>query len=105
MRAITLDGPDTAPVLREDLPVPAPADNDVLVRVHASSVNPVDNSIAAGALAQMGCSTSTRSSSAATTPAWSSSPAPPSATTSPATRSTGSSYTPIRPCTTAPGPS
>jgi NADPH2:quinone reductase len=54
MRAITLDGPDTAPVLREDLPAPAPADNEVLVRVHASSVNPVDNSIAAGALAQMG---------------------------------------------------
>jgi NADPH:quinone reductase len=54
MRAITLDGPDTAPVLREDLPAPAPADNEVLVRVHASSVNPVDNSIAAGLLAQMG---------------------------------------------------
>jgi NADPH:quinone reductase-like Zn-dependent oxidoreductase len=54
MRAITLDGPDTAPVLREDLPEPTPADNEVLVRVHASSVNPVDNSIAAGLLAQMG---------------------------------------------------
>jgi len=54
MRAITLDGPDTAPVLREDLPDPTPADNEVLVRVHASSVNPVDNSIAAGLLAQMG---------------------------------------------------
>jgi NADPH2:quinone reductase len=54
MRAITLDGPDTAPALREDLPDPTPADNEVLVRVHASSVNPVDNSIAAGLLAQMG---------------------------------------------------
>src|SRR4051794_19508808 len=54
MRAITLDGPDTAPALREDLPEPTPADNDVLVRVRASSVNPVDNSIAAGMLAQMG---------------------------------------------------
>jgi NADPH:quinone reductase len=54
MRAITLDGPHTAPVLREDLPEPTPADNEVLVRVHASSVNPVDNSIAAGLLAQMG---------------------------------------------------
>jgi len=54
MRAITLDGPDTAPVLREDLPEPTPADNEVLVRVHASSVNPVDNSIAGGLLAQMG---------------------------------------------------
>jgi NADPH:quinone reductase-like Zn-dependent oxidoreductase len=54
MRAITLDGPDTAPALREDLPEPSPADNEVLVRVHASAVNPVDNSIAAGMLAQMG---------------------------------------------------
>ena len=53
-RAVTLDGPDTPPALREDLPVPRPADNEVLVRVHASSVNPVDNSIAAGMLAQMG---------------------------------------------------
>ena len=54
MRAITLNGPDTAPALRENLPEAAPADNEVLVRVHASSVNPVDNSIAAGLLAQMG---------------------------------------------------
>src|SRR4051812_33053006 len=54
MRAITLDSANTAPALREDLPQPTPADNEVLVRVHASSVNPVDNSIAAGMLAQMG---------------------------------------------------
>jgi NADPH2:quinone reductase len=54
MRAITLDSADTAPALRENLPEPTPADNEVLVRVHASSVNPVDNSIAAGLLAQMG---------------------------------------------------
>jgi len=54
MRAITIDGPDTAPALREDPPTPAPAENEVLVRVHASSVNPVDNSIAAGMLARMG---------------------------------------------------
>jgi NADPH2:quinone reductase len=54
MRAITLDGADTAPALREELPEPTSADNEVLVRVHASSVNPVDNSIAAGLLAQMG---------------------------------------------------
>src|SRR3954464_3453618 len=54
MRAITLDAADTALPLREDLPAPVPADNDVLVRVHASSVNPVDNSIAAGLLAEMG---------------------------------------------------
>ena len=54
MRAVTLDSPGTSPALREDLPDPTPADNEVLVRVHASSVNPVDNSIAAGLLAQMG---------------------------------------------------
>ena len=54
MRAITLDSADTSPALREDLPEPTPADNEVLVRVYASSVNPVDNSIAAGLLAQMG---------------------------------------------------
>src|SRR3954465_5275902 len=54
MRAITLNQPDAAPVVNDDLPEPSPADNEVLVRVHASSVNPVDNSIAAGMLAQMG---------------------------------------------------
>jgi NADPH:quinone reductase len=54
MRAVTLNGPDTQPALREDLPTPTPAANEVLVRVHASSVNPVDGSIAAGMLAQMG---------------------------------------------------
>src|SRR5215208_4542668 len=54
MRAITIDRPDGPATLREDLPAPAPADNEVLVRVHASSVNPVDNAIAAGMLAGMG---------------------------------------------------
>jgi NADPH:quinone reductase-like Zn-dependent oxidoreductase len=54
MKAVTVDGPDAAPALREDLPTPAPADDEVLVRVHGSSVNPVDGSIAAGMLAQMG---------------------------------------------------
>src|SRR3954469_15091334 len=54
MRAITLNAPDTPPAARDDLPAPTPADNEVLVRVHASSVNPVDGSIAAGLLAGMG---------------------------------------------------
>jgi NADPH2:quinone reductase len=54
MRAITLNAPDTQPASREDLPDPSPADNEVVVRVHASSVNPVDGSIAAGLLAGMG---------------------------------------------------
>src|SRR3954470_23076239 len=54
MRAVTIDRPDTVPALREDLPAPTPAENEVLVRVHGSSANPVDNGIAAGMLAQMG---------------------------------------------------
>jgi NADPH:quinone reductase-like Zn-dependent oxidoreductase len=54
VKAVTLNDFDTAPVLREDLPAPIPAANEVLVRVHASSVNPADNSIAAGMLKQMG---------------------------------------------------
>jgi NADPH2:quinone reductase len=53
MRAVTLDAPGTPPAARDDLPVPTPAGNEVLVRVHASSVNPVDNAIAAGVLSGM----------------------------------------------------
>jgi NADPH2:quinone reductase len=53
MKALTLDGLDTSPTLRDDLPDPTPAANEVLVRVHASSVNPVDAGIAGGMLAQM----------------------------------------------------
>lgn len=44
-------GPD---VLRfEDRPIPEPKDNEVLVRVHAAGVNPVDWKIRQGALGQM----------------------------------------------------
>jgi NADPH2:quinone reductase len=53
VRAFTLDGFDTPPALRGDLPAPTPAENEALVRVHASSVNPVDALIAAGALQEM----------------------------------------------------
>ncbi|CAA9462189.1 MAG: Bifunctional protein: zinc-containing alcohol dehydrogenase; quinone oxidoreductase (NADPH:quinone reductase); Similar to arginate lyase [uncultured Rubrobacteraceae bacterium] len=53
MKAFTLDGFDTPPGLREDLPAPAPADNEVLVRVLASSVNGVDGATAAGVLKAM----------------------------------------------------
>jgi NADPH:quinone reductase-like Zn-dependent oxidoreductase len=54
MKAVTLDAFDAPPALREDLPAPTPAPNQVLVRVHASSANPADNGIAAGMLKQMG---------------------------------------------------
>ena len=48
MRAFTLDNFNTPPGLREDFPTPTPADNEVLVRVRASSVNGADGAIAAG---------------------------------------------------------
>jgi NADPH:quinone reductase len=53
MRAFTLDSFDTPPSLREDLPAPTPADNEVVVRVRASSVNGADGAIAAGMLGGM----------------------------------------------------
>ena len=53
MRAFTLDSFGAQPALRDDIPGPHVADNEVLVRVHASSVNPVDMFIAAGALKEM----------------------------------------------------
>jgi NADPH:quinone reductase len=52
MRAFTLDGFDSSPALHE-IPPPQIAPNEVLVRVHASSVNPVDTAIAAGMLKDM----------------------------------------------------
>ena len=53
MNAVTLDSLEAQPALRDDLPAPDVADNEVLVRVHSSSVNPVDNAIAAGMLSGM----------------------------------------------------
>jgi NADPH2:quinone reductase len=53
MRAFTLDSFDSPPRLRDDVPEPRAADNELLVRVRASSVNPVDNAIAAGMLKDM----------------------------------------------------
>ena len=53
MKAIILDELGTQPALRDDLPEPTPAPDAVLVRVRASSVNPVDNAIAAGRLKDM----------------------------------------------------
>ena len=53
MRAVVLTDFDAPPVLVEDLPTPEPADGELLVRVQASSANPVDNAIAAGMLKGM----------------------------------------------------
>ena len=53
MKAIILNDAGTPPAVRDDLPTPTPGTHEVLVRVRASSVNPVDNSIAAGVLAGM----------------------------------------------------
>lgn len=54
MKAVAVTAFDTPPALREDLPAPGPAPNEVLVRVQASSVNAVDNSIAGGMLRRLG---------------------------------------------------
>lgn len=50
MKAVVLTDFDTPPVVTGDLPAPAPAEGEVLVRVRGSSANPVDNAIAAGML-------------------------------------------------------
>jgi NADPH:quinone reductase len=52
MRAFTLNGFGAPPAL-SDIPPPAPGDDEVLIRAEASSVNPVDNAIAAGMLEGM----------------------------------------------------
>ena len=53
MRAVTLDSFDAVPAVRDDLPEPTAAADGLVVRVRASSVNPVDNAIAAGMLREM----------------------------------------------------
>jgi NADPH:quinone reductase-like Zn-dependent oxidoreductase len=52
MRAIILESFDSSPALQE-IPTPQIAPNEVLVRVRASSVNPVDNAIVSGMLKDM----------------------------------------------------
>jgi len=52
MRAITLESFDSSPKLHE-VPTPQIAPNDVLVRVHASSINAFDVDVAAGMLRGM----------------------------------------------------
>src|SRR5215207_364139 len=53
MRAVALDAFDAAPAVRDDLPDPTAPAGGMVVRVRASSVNPVDNAIAAGMLREM----------------------------------------------------
>ena len=53
MRAFTLDSFDTPPGLRDDDEEPRVADDELLVRVRASAVNPVDAFIAAGGMKEM----------------------------------------------------
>src|SRR5215204_1003159 len=52
MRAIVLESFESSPALRE-VPTPQIAPNELLVRVRASSVNPVDGAIAAGMMSTM----------------------------------------------------
>jgi NADPH:quinone reductase-like Zn-dependent oxidoreductase len=52
MKTVQFDALGSRPTLR-DVPDPTPRDGQVLVRVAASSVNPVDNAIAAGMLKGM----------------------------------------------------
>jgi len=53
MRAFTLDAFQSAPSLRTDLPEPAAAADEVVVRVRASSINVVDGIIADGLLREI----------------------------------------------------
>jgi NADPH:quinone reductase len=53
MRAFTLDGFEGTPGLRDDLATPSAGAGEVVVRVHASSVNPADAAIASGMLKGM----------------------------------------------------
>src|SRR3954471_23051971 len=53
VKAFVLTSFDAPPEMREDLPAPRPSELQVLVRVHASSANPVDNAIAAGMVREM----------------------------------------------------
>jgi NADPH:quinone reductase-like Zn-dependent oxidoreductase len=53
VRAFTLDGFEAQPALRDDLPEPEAGADAVLVRVQASSVNPVDVFIAGGGMKEM----------------------------------------------------
>jgi NADPH:quinone reductase len=48
MKGLVLEDFESEPRLRDDLQEPEPREGELTVRVHASSVNPVDNAIAGG---------------------------------------------------------
>ena len=48
MKAFVLEDFDAEPRLRDDLPEPQPGDGELVVRVRASSANPVDNAVGGG---------------------------------------------------------
>ena len=48
MKAIVLEDFDSELRLRDDLPAPEPGEGQIAVRVHSSSVNPVDAAVAGG---------------------------------------------------------
>jgi NADPH2:quinone reductase len=53
MRAFILESFEATPSLRDDVPVPEIGAHDVLIRIHASSINPVDAFTAMGVLKGM----------------------------------------------------
>lgn len=53
MRALTPDSFESPPGFRDDLAIPTRGANELLIRVHASSVNPADAAIASGMLKGM----------------------------------------------------
>jgi NADPH:quinone reductase len=53
MKTVIVESLGSPPVVRDDLPEPEAGPGQVLVRVRASSVNPVDNAIAVGMLKDM----------------------------------------------------
>jgi NADPH:quinone reductase len=50
MKGFVLDGFDSEPGLRDDLPEPEPGEGELAVLVKAASANPVDNAVAGGSM-------------------------------------------------------
>jgi len=52
MKAFVLEDYDSDPALGDDLPEPEPSGGELVVRVHSSSVNPVDDAVVSGVMRQ-----------------------------------------------------